>query len=143
MFTIEKFLFGKSEAHMQEIEITKMTRDDLEAVYEIDKDSFPVPWSKTSFEEELKNMLATYFVAKLDGKVVGYIGMWLVVDECHITNIAVQHLYHPLSYRLALNDNFRKNLNDILHNNPACALEILFCNKKPGSPGFHMSRLNT
>ena len=74
---------------MQKIEITKMTSNDLDAVYEIDKDAFPIPWQKTSFEEELKNILATYLVAKIDQKVVGYIGMWFVIDECHITNVAV------------------------------------------------------
>ena len=78
---------------MDEIKIEKMTFDDLDDVYEIDKDSFPVPWSKSSFEEELKNILATYFVAKIDGKVIGYLGSWMVIDECHITNIAVHSKY--------------------------------------------------
>ena len=76
---------------MQKIIISKMTADDLDGVYEIDKKSFPIPWQKSSFEEELKNILATYLVAKLNDKIVGYIGMWFVIDECHITNIAV----HP------------------------------------------------
>ncbi|MBQ7765122.1 ribosomal protein S18-alanine N-acetyltransferase [bacterium] len=76
---------------MQKIVISKMAIDDLDGVYEIDRESFPVPWQKSSFEEELKNILATYLVAKLNDKIVGYIGMWFVIDECHITNIAV----HP------------------------------------------------
>ena len=76
---------------MAKIIIEKMTFDNLDEVYEIDKESFPVPWSKESFEEELKNILSTYLVAKIDDKVVGYIGSWMVIDECHITNIAV----HP------------------------------------------------
>lgn len=74
---------------MEDIEISKMTFDDLNDVYEIDKASFPIPWLKTSFEEELKNMLATYYVAKIESNVVGYIGAWMVIDECHITNIAI------------------------------------------------------
>ena len=78
---------------MDEVKIEKMTFDDLDDVYEIDKDSFPIPWSKSSFEEELRNMLATYLVAKVDNKVVGYIGSWMVIDECHITNIAVHSEY--------------------------------------------------
>lgn len=78
---------------MTNIIIEKMTFEDLDDVYEIDKDSFPVPWSKSSFEEELRNMLATYLVAKVDGKVIGYIGSWMVIDECHITNIAVNSKY--------------------------------------------------
>jgi ribosomal-protein-alanine N-acetyltransferase len=38
-------------------------------------------------------MLATYLVAKRDNKVVGFIGLWFVMDECHITNIAVHNEY--------------------------------------------------
>lgn len=75
------------------IEISKLTHDDLEGIYEVEKDSFPIPWPISSFEEELKNILATYLVAKIDKKIVGYIGMWFVMDECHITNIAVLSEY--------------------------------------------------
>ena len=71
------------------IEISKLTADDLEGIYEVEKDSFPIPWSISSFEEELRNILATYLVAKVENKIVDYIGMWFVMDECHITNIAV------------------------------------------------------
>jgi len=78
---------------MKEIKIEKMTFNDLDEVYEIDKNSFPIPWSKSSFEEELKNILAVYLVAKIEGKVIGYIGSWMVIDECHITNIAVHPNY--------------------------------------------------
>ena len=86
-------LWEETLLQMSEINIEKMSFDDLEEVYEIDKVSFPIPWSKTSFEEELKNMLATYLVAKIDGRVVGYVGAWMVIDECHITNIAVHPNY--------------------------------------------------
>lgn len=74
---------------MSKIKIEKMTFEDIDAVDEIEKDAFPIPWKKTSLAEELTNMLATYLVAKIDEKVVGYIGMWYVLDECHITNVAV------------------------------------------------------
>lgn len=74
---------------MEKVVISKMTSDDLEGIYEVEKTAFPIPWPISSFEEELKNMFATYLVAKIDGRVVGYIGMWFVMDECHITNIAV------------------------------------------------------
>ena len=75
------------------IEISKLTHDDLEGIYEVEKDSFPIPWPISSFEEELKNILATYLVAKIENKIVGYIGMWFVMDECHITNVAVHSEY--------------------------------------------------
>lgn len=78
---------------MNEIEICKMTFDDLDGVYEVEKTAFPIPWPKSSFEEELKNILASYFVAKVERKVVAYIGMWFVMDECHITNVAVHEKF--------------------------------------------------
>ena len=78
---------------MENLTITKMSKDDLEGIYEVEKTAFPIPWPISSFEEELKNMLATYLVAKIDNKVVGYLGLWFVMDECHITNIAVHADY--------------------------------------------------
>lgn len=78
---------------MEKITITKMSKDDLVGIYEVEKTAFPIPWPISSFEEELRNMLATYLIAKIDNKVVGYIGLWFVMDECHITNIAVHAEY--------------------------------------------------
>lgn len=78
---------------MQNIIISKMTKEDLEGVFEVEKDAFPIPWPISSFEEELKNMLATFLVAKIEEKIVGYIGCWFVMDECHIANIAVSSKY--------------------------------------------------
>lgn len=78
---------------MEKIRIEKMTLDDIDGVCEVCENSFPIPWSRKSFEDELKNMLATYLVAKLEEKVVGFIGLWFVMDECHITNIAVHNEY--------------------------------------------------
>ena len=43
--------------------------------------------------QELKNNLARYIVAEIDGKVVGYVGVWFVLDEGHITNVAVHSDY--------------------------------------------------
>jgi tRNA threonylcarbamoyladenosine biosynthesis protein TsaB len=65
---------------------------DVDAVCEIENLSFKTPWSKESFIEEIKAKDRTrYVVAELGDAVVGYGGMWLIVDEAHITNIAV----HP------------------------------------------------
>ncbi|MHB1392806.1 MAG: tRNA (adenosine(37)-N6)-threonylcarbamoyltransferase complex dimerization subunit type 1 TsaB [Clostridia bacterium] len=76
----------------QKIELQKMSFEDIGQVCEIENLSFTTPWSRESFESELsKNSLAKYIVAKVDGKVAAYGGMWIVLDEGHITNIAV----HP------------------------------------------------
>jgi ribosomal-protein-alanine N-acetyltransferase len=75
--------------------IETMRIEDLEEVLEIETASFPTPWSRNSFLYEiLDNERAIYLVAKNEfGKVVGYIGMWVVFDEGHITNIAAHPLY--------------------------------------------------
>jgi ribosomal-protein-alanine N-acetyltransferase len=74
------------------VTIELMKTEDLDQVIEVEKLSFTNPWSKNSFFLELTtNELAKYIVAKVDGKVVGYAGMWLIVGEAHVTNVAV----HP------------------------------------------------
>ena len=51
---------------MSQIKITKMTKEDLPGVFEVEKKAFPIPWPISSFEEELNNMLATFLVAKIE-----------------------------------------------------------------------------
>jgi [ribosomal protein S18]-alanine N-acetyltransferase len=75
--------------------IEAMQLEDLEAVLEIETSSFPTPWSRNSFIYELtENQRAIYLVAKNEfNKITGYIGMWVVFDEGHITNLAAHPLY--------------------------------------------------
>ncbi|MDK2992536.1 MAG: [ribosomal protein S18]-alanine N-acetyltransferase [Clostridiales bacterium] len=74
------------------VQVTEMRLSDLDDVEEIERLCFPTPWSKEAFRTEImRNFCARYAVARLNGRVVGYIGMWLVIDEAHITNVAV----HP------------------------------------------------
>lgn len=55
---------------------------------------FADPWSKESLVYELsENPRAVYIVAEVDGHVVGYVGVWGIVDEGHITNVAVSPDY--------------------------------------------------
>jgi len=68
-----------------------MTKEDSFELSLLDKLCFSVPWSQNSFEEEADNHLATYYVAKVDDRIVGYGGVWKVAGEGQITNIAV----HP------------------------------------------------
>ena len=73
------------------MQIDKMIKEDAQALYELDKLCFSVPWSKKSFEEEAENANASYFVARENDEIIGYGGVWLVAGEGQITNIAV----HP------------------------------------------------
>jgi ribosomal-protein-alanine N-acetyltransferase len=70
--------------------VKPMRLDDLPAVLEIEEKCFPLPWSKASFLYELlENERAFYYVAREGKKVLGFVGMWMILDEGHITNIAV------------------------------------------------------
>lgn len=71
------------------IEIVEMSEDNVHEVYNVEINSFNTPWSLNSFKNELKNSAAKYFVALVDGKVAGYIGMWEISGQCDITNVAV------------------------------------------------------
>ena len=69
-----------------------MRLEDIEAVLEIERMSFTTPWPPEAFHQELKhNRLARYAVARHGDAVLGFAGVWLMVDEAHITTFAV----HP------------------------------------------------
>ena len=71
-----------------------MTVDDIDNVLKVEKDCFSIPWSKDSFVRELvENKVALYLVAKIENVAVGYIGVWKIIDEGHITNVAVHSDY--------------------------------------------------
>ena len=75
----------------EEVLIRRMGREDLDAVTAIEEETFAIPWSRESFRQELeRNVAARYLVAETDGQVVGYAGAWVILDESHITNIAVR-----------------------------------------------------
>lgn len=76
-----------------QIIIETMDENSIDDILKISNLSFPVSWSRTSFYKELKNPLAHYIVAKNDNKVIGFMGVWIIVDEGHITNIAVDPSY--------------------------------------------------
>jgi ribosomal-protein-alanine N-acetyltransferase len=74
------------------IAVEPMRLADIAAVHEIERLSFGTPWPAYAFEQELtSNRLARYVVARAGSSVVGFGGIWLMVDEAHITTFAV----HP------------------------------------------------
>lgn len=78
-----------------------MQMDDISQVVAIEGQSFPTPWSSYAFTCELcDNEFAYYLVvakAEQPDKVVGYGGMWIIIDEAHITNIAIAPIYRGKS----------------------------------------------
>ncbi len=97
---------------LSDVTVREMTMDDVDGVFEVEKNCFEDFWSKQSFidevknsnarylvaekDSEVKNSNARYLVAEKDSKIVGYIGIWLIIDEGHITNVAVHSDYRGL-----------------------------------------------
>lgn len=73
------------------IQYRKMTAKDVEAVHAIEVEAFPTPWTIDSFHYEMReNQFAHYVVAEDEtGQLLGFCGMWIVVDSAQITNVAV------------------------------------------------------
>ena len=53
-------------------------------------------------QDELYNLNAYYYVIKVNGKIVGYVGFWKIIDEAHITNVAIHSDYRRSGYGRAL-----------------------------------------
>ncbi|MCK7484527.1 MAG: ribosomal protein S18-alanine N-acetyltransferase [Bacillus subtilis] len=79
---------------MIQVEIRKMQTRDIDQIMKIESVSFgKYHRSNQAFEAEINNNIGNYFTAidKSSNKVIGYCGFWLILDEAHITTIAV----HP------------------------------------------------
>lgn len=82
---------------MNNIDILSLKLEHIDSVITIDFLCFATPWSRDSFQKEIEtNKFARYIVAKKDNVIIGYAGMWLILDEGHITNIAVHPEYRGI-----------------------------------------------
>lgn len=73
------------------VRIVPMNADHLDEVAELERICFSTPWSRNMLAEELDNALSAFLVALDDGgRVVGYAGLQVVLDEGYITNVAVR-----------------------------------------------------
>lgn len=97
-----------------ECSIRRMTMADLDAVAAIEAATFPTPWSKDSFRQELeRNVAARYLVAEKDGQVIGYGGAWIILDESHITNIAIGEAFRGCGYGRQLTEALMQYLSNL------------------------------
>jgi len=111
----------EGQGHTGDISIEPMKMSDLKQVLAIENMSFPAPWSRQAFISELTyNRAAIYLVARQDDQIIGYAGMWVVVDEAHITNIAV----HPAWRRLGVGRRLMDRLVEIAQANRCRAITL-------------------
>ncbi len=79
--------------------IGDMTLEDVASAHEIERLSFATPWPAYAFEQELRgNRLARYLAAHVGDRLVAFGGLWMMVDEAHVTTISV----HPEWRRLGI-----------------------------------------
>ena len=83
---------------MQQVRIPRMTAEDVDEVSNLEKIVHPNHhWSKNSFYNEIANKLASYYCVKDEqNKILAYIGFWQIIEEAHITTLAVHPDYRNL-----------------------------------------------
>ena len=94
------------------IRMEVLSTERIEEVLEIERICFPHdPWSRLSFENELKNPLSVFLIAvdEETNKMIGYGGVWLMYDAGNITNVAV----HPDYRREGIGSKILSLLTDI------------------------------
>lgn len=82
--------------------IREMTAEDVAAVLSVEQDCFSEPWTANMFLGELAQKASVYRVAEENGNIVGYMGMYHVADEGHITNVAVAKKFRRKGFASAL-----------------------------------------
>ena len=71
------------------LEFVRLSEQYLGAIMEIEKEAYPEPWTVGMFREEMRSKRSYFYVAFVEGELVGYSGFWLVLDEAHITSLTV------------------------------------------------------
>ncbi len=101
---------------MSKLIVRQADARDIDAIARLEEICFKDPWSREAVREEIEdNDLAMYMVAELEKQVIGYVGIWYIGDEGHITNVAVDPNYRKLHVGSAIINcliEFSKN-NDI------------------------------
>lgn len=81
------------------VQFRKMNFADVNQVMEIEKEVYEHPWNRMSFINELRhNKYASYYVLIEDNIIIAYGGIWNILDEAHITNVAVKKDFQRQGY---------------------------------------------
>ena len=75
------------------MQINNMTLDDLNSISDILLSDFDDFWSYNVLKSELENENSKYLVIKNNNEIIGFAGIWIAIDEAHITNIVIKKSY--------------------------------------------------
>jgi ribosomal-protein-alanine N-acetyltransferase len=90
-------LYARESDAPRRLQIEPMAQPDLSAVLKIESLSFSTAWPPNAFMNEIRdNKLAHYFVGRLDGRIVAYGGIWVILEDSHVTTIAVHPEYRGM-----------------------------------------------
>ncbi len=106
--------------NIQNIKFELMRKEHIDGVYEIEKNTFPIPWTKDAFLRELHNDVASYCVAVFQNEVIAYGGVWIVAGEANITNIAVKEEYK----KMGIGEKMVENLIDYAKKNNCTGITL-------------------
>lgn len=89
---------------MPVLRFVPLAEEYIPAILEIERNTNSAPWSERGFRNELDHKHGVFRVALLDGVVAGYGGVWLVIDEAHITTVSVaeHHRRQHIGWKLML-----------------------------------------
>lgn len=92
------------QTNLETVTISKMTPEDIDGVIKIEEAAYGEHhWSKDSFLNEINNELAHYYALHtLSGELAGYAGSWHILEEAHITTIAIAPNFRRKNYAQAL-----------------------------------------
>lgn len=137
--------------------VREATRGDISALCALENECFSLPWTADGFVAFFDNDCSRILVAEADGEVIGYVGMYLILGEGEITNLAVSGKYRrcgvatALMDRLASLDGVERLLLDVRISNTAARALYEKCGfkvdgvrrgfySKPREDGLLMSR---
>ncbi len=114
-----------SQSMGEALSLAPMTLDDLDEVLAIERASFQTPWSRGAFRYELtQNRVARSVVVRAGPQLAGYLCLWEIGHEIHITNLAV----HPSFRRRGI---ARALLGSILEDARQSGIELIFLEVRP------------
>ena len=103
------------------IKFRLMEVKDIDQVVKIEEKSFTTPWSAEAFQNELtNNQFSTYIVMEEGENIIGYCGTWIVIDEAHVTNIALLPDYRGKG----LGELLLRNVMDVLRKLGAASMTL-------------------